>query len=128
MRLVALEHGPQARAEGEKPIAEMQGDGSIYSTKHGERHFFGRVSNDALLDAHDTPVFTCVHREIGLPGSPMKGHYDATDAYDDGHARIAIQDDGTVTMNGKAGGAKIEGPVAKTRRTAVLLVFAAMSQ
>jgi hypothetical protein len=123
MRLVALEHGSEW-----EPIAEMQGDGAIYGLKNGQRKFAGRVSNDALLDAHDTPSLTCVHREVGLPGVTTKGHYDDHDAYVDERTRIAIADDGTVSMNGKPGGAKIEGPIAKTRRTAVLLVLAALSQ
>jgi hypothetical protein len=59
----------------------------------------------------------------------MKGRYDEHDVYVDGPTRIAIADDGMVTMNGHGEGqVKIEGPIAKTRRTAVLLVIAAMSQ
>jgi hypothetical protein len=123
MRLVALEHGTE-----EKPIAEMQGGGSIYGLKRGERKFAGRLYHDALLDAYDTPSLTCVHREVGLPGVTTKGHYDAEDAYVDERTRIAIADDGTVTLNGKAGGVRVDGPIAKTRRTAILLVLAALSQ
>jgi hypothetical protein len=123
MRLVALEHGTE-----EEPVAEMQGDGSIYGLKKGTRKFAGRVLHDALLDAYDTPSLTCVHREVGLPGVTTKGHYDAQDAYVDAGTRIAIADDGTVTLNGKSGGVRVEGPIAKSRRTAILLVLAALSQ
>jgi hypothetical protein len=123
MRLVALEHG----AEWE-PMAEMTGDGSIYVLKK-EKKFFGRVSNDAMLDAHETPVLTCTHREVGLPGNAMKGKYDDHDAYVDGPTTISVGDDGMVTMNGHGEGhVKIEGPLPKAKRTAVLLVMAAMSQ
>jgi hypothetical protein len=123
MRLVALEHGTEW-----EPMAEMTGDGSIYVLKK-ERKFFGRVSNDALMDAHETPTLTCTHREVGLPGNAMKGRYDDHDAYVDGPTTIAIADDGMVTMNGRGDGkVKIEGPLPKTKRTAVLLVIAAMSQ
>jgi hypothetical protein len=124
MRLVALEHG----AEWE-PIAEMTGDGSIYSLKKGGRKFAGRVSNDALLDAHETPSLSCVHREVGLPGVTNKGHYDMDDTYVDGPTRISIGDDGMVALNGRSDGhVKIEGPLPKGRRTAVLLVIAALAQ
>ena len=123
MRLVALEHGTEW-----EPMAEMTGDGSIYVLKKG-RKFFGRVSNDAVMDAHETPTFTCVHREVGLPGVSNKGRYDDHDAYVDGPTTIAIADDGMVTMNGQGEGkVKIEGPLPKAKRTAVLLVMAAMSQ
>ncbi len=123
MRLVALEHGTE-----EVVVAEMTGDGSIYGLKHGERKFAGRVYHDALLDAYDTPSLTCVHREIGLPGVTIKGHYDAEDAYVDARTRSAILDDGTVTLNGKPGDVRVEGPIHKARRTAILLVLAALSQ
>ncbi len=123
MRLVALEHGTH-----EKVLAEMMGDGSIYGLKKGTRKFAGRVHHDALLDAYDTPSLTCVHKEIGLPGVTTKGHYDAEDAYVDDRTRIAVLDDGTVTLNGKSGGVRVEGPIAKARRTAILLVLAALSQ
>jgi len=123
MRLVALEHGTEW-----EPMAEMTGDGSIYVLKK-ERKFFGRVSSDALMDAHETPTLTCVHREVGLPGVTNKGKYDEHDAYVDGPNTISIADDGMVTMNGKGDGhVKIEGPIAKTRRTAILLVIAALSR
>ncbi len=123
MRLLALEHG----AEWE-PIAEMQGDGSIYSTKK-ERHFVGRVSNDAVLDAHDVPAMTCIHRELDIAGGPNKGHFDASDAYVDARTRIEVADDGTVTFNGSTKkSVKVEGVVPKTRRTAVLLVIEALVQ
>jgi len=122
MRLVALEHGSEW-----EPMAEMTGDGSIYVLKKG-RKFFGRVSNDALMDAHETPTLSCVHREVGLPGVTNKGRYDDHDAYADGPTTIAIADDGMVTMNGHGEGhVKIEGPMT-AKRTAVLLVIAAMSQ
>ncbi|HEY2364779.1 MAG TPA: hypothetical protein VGH87_00290, partial [Polyangiaceae bacterium] len=123
MRLVALEHGTEW-----EPMAEMTGDGSIYVLKK-EKKFFGRVSNDAMLDAHETPVLTCTHREVGLPGNAMKGKYDDHDAYVDGPTMIVVADDGMVTMNGHGEGhVKIEGPLPKAKRTAVLLVMAAMSQ
>jgi hypothetical protein len=128
MRLVMLEH----RTEWE-PVIEMQGDGSIYSLKKGERKFFGRVSNDALVDMHEVPSFTCIHREISVAASTLKAHYDQDDTYVDDHTRISIADDGTVTVTlgthpQESHGLRVEGPVAKARRTAALLVIAAIAQ
>ena len=117
MRLVA--------GKESEPLAEMQGDGSIYGLKNGSRKFFGRVSNDALLDAHDVPSLTCIHREVSLPAAEAKGRYDEHDVYADDRTRIQIADDGTVTLNGASGNVRIEGPIQKTRRTAMLLVIAA---
>lgn len=123
MQLLALEHGAEW-----VPIAEIQGDGWIYNTKK-ERHFVARVSNDALLDMHDVPNMTCIHREIDIAGGQNKGHYDASDAYVDARTRIEVGDDGMVTLNGSAPkSVKVVGVVPKTRRTAVLLVIAALIQ
>jgi hypothetical protein len=126
MRLMVLEHGQEW-----EPMAEMQGDGSIYTLRKGTRQFAGRVSNDAMLDKHETPSLTCVHREVGLPGSTLHGHYDPDDAYVDERTRIAVADDGAVTMtlgtHPVTGQVRIEGPIAKIKRTAVLLVLAAGS-
>jgi hypothetical protein len=122
MRLVVLTHGEW------KPVAEMQGDGAMYALHGGERTFVGRVSNDAMLDKHDTPSLTCVHREVGLPGSDLHGHYEADDTYVDSRTRIAVADDGKVTMTlGRnppmPDEVRAEGPLPK--RTVVLLVLAA---
>ena len=116
MRLVSFEH--------DGVIAEMEGDGAIYTSWNGKRRFVGRVSNDAILDAHGTPTLTCVHREVGLPGTEAKGHYDERDGFVDDHRHITIGDDGMVSRNGELS-MRVEGPIAKTRRTAVLLVLAA---
>jgi hypothetical protein len=128
MRLVTREHGGQW-----EPRVEMQGDGSIYVLRDGGRQFMGRLSNDALLDKHDTPSLTCVHREVGLPGSAVTGHYDETDAFVDKRTRIAVADDGTITMTlgahaDSSNEVRVEGPIVKMRRTAVLLVLAAASR
>lgn len=117
MRLVSFER--------DGAIAEMQSDGAIYTLWNGKRRFVGRVSNDVLVDAHGTPTLTCAHREVGLPGTEAKGHYDERDDFVDDHRRITILDDGMVSTNGESSMVRVEGPIAKTRRTAVLLVIAA---
>lgn len=122
MRLVV----PRRGGEWE-PIVEMQGDGAIYRYKDGARKFVARVKNDALLDAHDVPSLTCIHREIAVPGAAAKAQYDEKDTFFDSRVHITVADDGAVTMSGAPGvDVRIEGPITKTRRTAVLLVLAAL--
>jgi hypothetical protein len=122
MRLLVLEKGTEW-----KPLVEMQGDGTIYRFKDDARHFVARVKNDTLLDAHDVPSATCIHREIATAGSDSKkAAYDEHDTYFDDRIHIIIADDGTVTVSGSGVGARIEGPIAKTRRTAALLVVTAL--
>jgi hypothetical protein len=111
------------------PVAEMQGDGSMVQIRPDERRFLGRVQNDAVIDAHDVPSFTCIRREVEVPGGPLKGRYDSSDAYVDARTRVAIGDDGSITMTLGAHppealpGMRVEGPIARTRRTAALLVI-----
>jgi hypothetical protein len=125
MQLVSLDRAP---TEG-KPIAQMQGDGAMYSLRDGARSFVGRVSNDAMLDKYDTPSLTCVHREVGLPGSALQGHYEADDTYVDDRTRISVADNGTLTMSFDGREVpihlRVEGPLPKIKRSAVLLVLAA---
>ncbi len=111
-----------------QPAVEMQGDGAIYAyAKDGARRFVAQVKNDALVDAHEVPTLTCIHREIASPGSAAKATYDEHDTYVDDRMHITIADDGMVTVSNAEGrGARIEGPIAKTRRTAILLVLAAL--
>jgi len=113
-----------------EPIAEMQGDGVIYRLHGDRREFVGHITGDAMQDAHDTPMLTCVHREVGLPGSNVHGHYEADDTYVDDRTRISIADDGTVTfaLDGKASSdrhVRVEGPIPKVKRTAVMFVLMA---
>jgi uncharacterized protein (DUF1684 family) len=125
MRLLVERHGKDW-----EPLVEMQGDGAIYKYKDAARQFVGQVKNDALLDAHEVPSLTCIHREIGVPGAEAKARYDEHDTYYDSRIHITVADDGTVTAAGAPGepafGVRIEGPITKTRRTAVLLVLAAL--
>jgi hypothetical protein len=124
MRLLVLEKGTEW-----KPLVEMQGDGTIYRFKDDARHFVARVKNDTILDVHDVPSLTCIHREIATAGTDeKKAAYDEHDTYFDDRIHIMIADDGTVTVSDSAGvGARIEGPIAKTRRTAALLVVTALA-
>ncbi len=124
MRLVVEQDGQQ------KPVAEMIGDGSMYSLKRGERHFVGRISNDSVLDVHDTPSMTCIHREIDMVGGGNKGRYDEQDAYVDSRTRIAVGDDGAITLTMGAHppqtSGRVEGVTPKTRRTAVVFVMSVL--
>jgi len=113
----------------EKPYAEMAGDGSMYRLSRDERHFLGRVANDAVLDAHDTPSMTCIHKEIDIVGGSFKGKYDERDAYVDERTKIEVGGDGTITFTGDGRAqtrGRVEGVTPRTRRTAVLFVMTAL--
>ena len=125
MRVVEREPGG-----GEwKPLAEMEGDGSMVQIRTDERHFLGRVSNDAVLDAHDVPSFTCIHRKVEVPGTALAGRYDEHDEYVDARTRVKVGDDGSITLTLGTHPAealakvRVEGQTPRTRRTAELLVM-----
>jgi hypothetical protein len=118
---------PMQLVDGDKVLAEMSGDGSMSRVTPSERHFLGRISNDAVLDVHDTPSLTCIHKEIDVVGSGNKGRYDEHDAYVDARMKIEVGEDGTVTFTigdrpPRASG-RILGVTPKTRRTAVLFAM-----
>ena len=123
MQLVEVKDG------GARPVAEMQGDGSMVQLRRDERHFLGRVSNDAVLDAHEVPSFTCIRKQVEVPGTGLKGRYDADDAYVDSRTRVFVGNDGAITLTlgthppETLRQMRVEGPVARARRTAELLVI-----
>ncbi len=127
MRLSTLEH----ESEWE-PVAEMQGDGSIYLLKH--HRFLGRVKDDALLDKHDVPSLVCIHGEVSSPDAPnmTPARYGPHDELIDKRMQISVADDGTVSVVvGRHAPAnnprvRVEGPIAQARRTATLLVLTAL--
>ncbi len=128
MRLSVLEHGSEW-----EPVAEMQGDGSIYNVTKGRPRFVGRVKDDALLDKHDVPSLVCVHDEVSSPAAPnmTPARYGQHDELVDKRLQITVADDGTVdvvTGHGAAGAprVRVEGPIARARRTATLLVLTAL--
>lgn len=108
-------------------MVEMTGDGSIYAYKAGRRRFYARVSKDALLDAHEVPTLTCIHRVVSEPAGAEAAHYGERDEYLGNGTTISIDDDGTIHAGQTESPIRIEGPIAKTRRTAALLVVAVMS-
>jgi hypothetical protein len=122
MRIVESKNGE------ERSVVEMSGDGTMVAIGRDARHFLGRVSNDAVIDAHDVPSFTCIRREVEVPGGSLKGRYDASDAYVDARTRVAVGDDGSITLTlgthppETLRRLRVEGPIARARRTAELLV------
>ena len=120
---------PMRIVERGRTAVEMSGDGSMTLLVGDERRFLGRVSNDAVLDAHEMPTLTCVHREVGVPGTAPNARYDASDAYASEPMKVAVGDDGavTVTLPGHAPerlpDTRVEGPLPRARRTAELLVM-----
>jgi len=119
--------------EVDHPIAEMSGDGSMTRIRPDERQFLGRVSNDAVLDAHEMPSLTCIRKQVEMPGTGLRGHYDAEDAYVDPETRVFVGDDGAITLTlGKhppetLRKLRVVGPAAKYRRTAELLVVSLLT-
>ncbi len=112
-----------------KIVAEMQGDGSMYATGRTQKYFAGRIANDAVLDAHDTPSMTCIHKEIDIVGGAFKGKYDERDAFVDANMKIEIGDDGAITFTGHAPTRwRVEGITPRTRRTAVIFVMSVLPQ
>ena len=121
MRVLAV-----TNANAPELFGEIQGDGTIWVLEHGSRKLVGRVTHDALLDPDGAPLITCVHREVSLGSTSMRGHYDADDAFVMDGRRVIVRDDGTVTMDGRSTGTRFEGAIAGKRRTAILLLLAGM--
>ena len=130
MELQALEHGSEW-----EPMAILAADGTISQSVSKNSGVAFRIAADVLQDAGGTAKMSCdANRVLHLGASPLTMHFDSSDALvgDGGdHSRIFVSDAGQVEVN--LGGKsqvmpwRITGVSAATRRTAEILVLAAMS-
>lgn len=130
MQLQALEHGSEW-----EPVAILATDGSISQSVSKNPGVAFHIAADVVQDPSGAAKMSCdANRVLHLGGSALTMHFDGTDALvGDGndHSRIFVSDAGQVEVNmGQKNQVmpwRITGVTAATRRTAEILVLAAMS-
>lgn len=127
MRLLALEHGREW-----EPMAELRGDGTI-ATTFSRRPSQARIVGDRIEGARGYALQCTTDGVLHLQGSPLTMRFDERGVLTDGQRmQLFVGDDGGVvaTMNGgpmRPMGWRVEGVTPATRRTAEVLVFAAIA-
>ena len=130
LQLQALEHGSEW-----EPMATLAADGSVSQAVNKNAGVAFYIAADVLRDARGALEMSCdSNRVLHLAGSALTMHFDGSDALvGDGSdsSRIFVTDAGQVEVNlgGKSQAMpwRITGVTAATRRTAEILVLAAMS-
>lgn len=130
MQLQALEHGSEW-----EPVAILAADGTISQSVSKNPGVAFHIAADVLQDPTGAAKMTCdANRVLHLGGSQLTMHFDGSDALvGDGndHSRIFVSDAGEVEVNlGRKNQVmpwRVTGVSAATRRTAEILVLAAMS-
>ena len=130
MELLVLEHGREW-----EPIASLAADGTISQAVNKNPGVAFQITADVLRDSHGAPKMTCdASHTLHLEGTKLSMVFDGADALvgtGNDTSRIYVHDDGTVDVSLGRGTKpmpwKISGVTPATRRTAEILVLAAMS-
>jgi hypothetical protein len=127
MRLLALEHGREW-----EPVAVLAADGTITQSISKRASPSFRIEGERLVGSGG-PSMTCTADGVlHVEGTQMTMRFDGTGALTDGGGmRIFVADDGTVdaALGGESRRMpwRVDGVTQATRRTAEVLVFAAVA-